>query len=72
MAQVIDPVCGMTVDTETAEHKSTYEGSAYYFCAAGCKRAFDKNPTEYVRKAHGDHEDHGGHGHAHEHTGHTR
>ncbi|MEO8287087.1 MAG: YHS domain-containing protein [Chloroflexota bacterium] len=48
MAQAIDPVCGMTVDTETAEHKSEYEGTTYYFCAAGCKRSFDKNPTEFI------------------------
>jgi YHS domain-containing protein len=38
----------MTVDTNTAEHKSDYQGTTYYFCAAGCKRAFDKNPTEFT------------------------
>ena len=48
MAQAIDPVCGMTVDTDTAEHKSEYHSTTYYFCAAGCKRAFDKNPTEFL------------------------
>jgi Cu+-exporting ATPase len=48
MAQAIDPVCGMTVDTEAAEHKSEYQGTTYYFCAPGCKRAFDKNPTEFI------------------------
>lgn len=51
MAQVIDLVCDMTVDTETAEYKSEYGGATYYFCGAGCKRAFDKNPTEFVGKA---------------------
>ncbi len=50
MAQVIDPVCDMTVDTETAEYKSEYAGATYYFCGAGCKRAFDKNPTEFIGK----------------------
>lgn len=50
MAQVIDLVCDMTVDTETAEYTSEYGGSTYYFCGAGCKRAFDKNPTEFVGK----------------------
>ena len=48
MAQVIDPVCEMTVDTETAKYKSEYQGATYYFCGAGCKRAFDKNPSEFV------------------------
>lgn len=51
MAQVIDLVCDMTVDTETAQYTSDYEGTTYYFCGAGCKRAFDKNPTEFVGKA---------------------
>jgi len=51
MAQVIDPVCDMMVDTETAQYTSDYEGTTYYFCGAGCKRAFDKNPTEFVGKA---------------------
>ena len=48
MAHVIDPVCEMTVDTETAKYKSEYQGATYYFCGAGCKRAFDKNPSEFV------------------------
>ncbi len=50
MAQVIDLVCDMTVDTETAQYTSQYEGTTYYFCGAGCKRAFDKNPTEFTGK----------------------
>lgn len=50
MAQVIDPVCDMTVDTETAEYQSSYQGATYYFCGAGCKRAFDKNPAEFVKQ----------------------
>ncbi|HEX8600191.1 MAG TPA: YHS domain-containing protein [Chloroflexia bacterium] len=48
MAQVIDPVCGMTVDTETARHQSEHGGTTYYFCAPGCKRAFDADPTAYT------------------------
>ena len=48
MAQAIDPVCNMTVDTETAQYKSEHQDTTYYFCAAGCKRAFDKNPDEFT------------------------
>lgn len=48
MAQAIDPVCGMTVDSDTAQYKSDYQGTTYYFCASGCKSSFDKNPTEFV------------------------
>jgi YHS domain-containing protein len=45
---VIDPVCGMEIDSETAAGKSDYKGQTYYFCAAGCKRSFDKDPEKYV------------------------
>lgn len=44
----IDPVCGMEVDEKTAVHKSEYKGKRYYFCAPGCKAAFDKDPEKYV------------------------
>jgi YHS domain-containing protein len=43
-----DPVCKMTVDENTAEHKSEYKGKMYYFCAPGCKKAFDDNPEKFV------------------------
>jgi YHS domain-containing protein len=43
-----DPVCGMDVDEQTAQHKSEYKGQTYYFCAPGCKRAFDKEPEKYL------------------------
>jgi YHS domain-containing protein len=49
-----DPVCGMTVDEARAPAKSEYKGETYYFCAPGCKAAFDKHPEKYV-KAEGDH-----------------
>ncbi|MHB8758088.1 MAG: YHS domain-containing protein [Bacillota bacterium] len=43
-----DPVCGMNVDESTAKAKSEYQGQTYYFCAPGCKAAFDKNPEQYL------------------------
>ena len=48
MAQVTDPVCGMTIDQEQAAAMATYQGQTYYFCAAGCKKAFEKDPAKYV------------------------
>jgi len=35
-----DPVCGMDVDEATAKHTTEFNGHTYYFCAAGCKKAF--------------------------------
>ncbi|MEX2160156.1 MAG: YHS domain-containing protein [Dehalococcoidia bacterium] len=45
---VIDPVCKMEVDPDTAAAKSDYNGTAYYFCAVGCKLAFDEEPSKYL------------------------
>jgi YHS domain-containing protein len=45
---VKDPVCGMEIDPKTAAGKSVYQGQTYYFCSAGCKKDFDKEPQKYV------------------------
>ncbi len=63
--KAIDPVCGMEVDTATAEWKTEYQGQTYYFSAPGCKRGFESDPDKYLkREAGGDHEHgHGMHSH---------
>ncbi len=45
---VHDVVCGMDIDRATAAGMSEYKGKTYYFCSAGCKRAFDKDPEKYL------------------------
>ena len=45
---VVDPVCGMSVDPETAKIKVLIDGQNYYFCAEGCRIAFEKNPAKYL------------------------
>ena len=45
---VTDPVGGMQVDPQTAQHTAVYEGQTYYFCAPGCKRAFEAEPRKYL------------------------
>jgi Cu+-exporting ATPase len=45
----IDPVCKMTVDEKTAKFKTDYKGTTYYFCAPGCKKAFEKEPEKYLK-----------------------
>lgn len=50
MAQTTDPVCGMTIDTQTAQSTTEYQGQTYYFCSPGCKKAFEQNPTQYVKQ----------------------
>ena len=57
----MDPVCKMQVDPETAVAKAEYKGKTYYFCAPGCKVAFEKDPEEYLKEeASGEHH-HQGH-----------
>jgi Cu+-exporting ATPase len=46
----IDPVCKMEVDEKKAPATSEYKGKKYYFCAMGCKKAFDANPEKYLKK----------------------
>jgi xanthine dehydrogenase accessory factor len=38
----IDPICGMTVDTENAKYTSTVNGETIYFCCLRCKETFDQ------------------------------
>jgi len=44
----IDPVCKMEVEEKKAAAVSEYKGKKYYFCAPGCKKAFDANPEKYL------------------------
>jgi len=43
-----DPICGMMVDVSKARHQSEFRGNAFYFCCAGCKQKFDKQPEQYA------------------------
>ena len=44
----IDPVCLMEVEPAEAAATSQYRGRTYYFCAPGCKVAFDEEPERYL------------------------
>jgi len=43
-----DPVCGMFVNVSGAKYKSANKGSDGYFCCAGCKQAFERQPEKYT------------------------
>ena len=43
-----DLVCGMTVDTTRAKYKTEHQGKMFYFCCAGCKKAFEASPQKYL------------------------
>ena len=44
-----DPVCGMTVDPLTAQERTEHAGVTYWFCCAGCRSEFEKQPERYLR-----------------------
>jgi YHS domain-containing protein len=48
MNDAVDPVCKMTVDVDKAMWRSTYGGKEYFFCAKGCKDAFDRDPEKFL------------------------
>jgi ArsR family transcriptional regulator, virulence genes transcriptional regulator len=47
---VTDPVCGMRFSIAEAGGSALYQGTRYYFCAAGCQQRFTAHPTRFVRK----------------------
>jgi YHS domain-containing protein len=51
MPGVIDPVCGMTIDSQTAVARTRYEGRTVYFCSEECKQQFEANPSRYAATA---------------------
>jgi P-type Cu+ transporter len=46
--RVKDPVCGMSVDPHTAQHRAEHAGHPYYFCSAGCRSKFLADPDRYL------------------------
>jgi xanthine dehydrogenase accessory factor len=46
----VDPVCGMTVTAGASARPLDHAGVAYYFCSAGCRTAFEKDPGAYTKR----------------------
>src|SRR4051812_46726116 len=49
--EVVDPVCGMTIDAADAVGSIDYHGQTFYFCADSCLERFKANPEEYLKPA---------------------
>jgi xanthine dehydrogenase accessory factor len=50
-AEVLDPVCGMTVSADDAHFPVEHSGTTYYFCCAGCSQSFAADPARYLTEA---------------------
>jgi YHS domain-containing protein len=46
--KAIDPVCGMAVVANVTDLLTTIKGQKYYFCAEGCRQAFEENPQKFL------------------------
>lgn len=46
-----DPVCGMNIEKDKSAGTAEYKGRTYYFCAAGCRESFEKEPEKYLNAA---------------------
>ena len=45
----IDPVCRMTIDSETTRYATNYAGQDFFFCSTGCQTRFQSSPERYAR-----------------------
>ena len=46
--KLIDPVCGMALPAGMPHVLTTINGQTYYFCAEGCRKAFEANPQNFL------------------------
>ena len=51
LAEVIDPVCGMTVSPAKAAGHFEHKGHTYYFCGKGCLTRFSADPEHFLAAA---------------------
>ncbi len=47
----VDPVCEMTVAAVDTSLRLDHQGTTYYFCGAGCLRAFSADPAAFLTAA---------------------
>jgi len=47
-ATATDPVCGMTVEIESARHRATHQGRDYFFCNPRCREKFLADPVRFL------------------------
>ena len=49
-AGALDPVCGMTVNPDSAAGSHEYKGKTYYFCSTHCLHRFQQNPESFLNE----------------------
>lgn len=46
--EITDPVCGMLVSIGPGAHRALAAGRTFYFCCAGCRERFEREPRRYA------------------------
>jgi Cu+-exporting ATPase len=46
---MIDPICGMDVEPDTAAGTHEYKGQTFYFCSVPCLDKFKANPEQFLQ-----------------------
>ena len=49
-SKAVDPICGMTVNTDTVKYIYDHNDTIYYFCCDGCRQKFAQAPTTYLKE----------------------
>src|SRR3954466_13703100 len=47
-SEVVDPVCGMTIDRADSVGEHEYRGTTYYFCNPHCLEQFRADPEQFL------------------------
>ncbi|HEY7173233.1 MAG TPA: heavy metal translocating P-type ATPase [Vicinamibacterales bacterium] len=50
-SEVLDPVCGMTIDRADSVGEHEYRGTTYYFCNPHCLEQFREDPERYLDRS---------------------
>jgi len=50
-SMVTDPVCGMTIDPQSAAGSADFEAATYWFCSTDCLAKFKADPQRFVGSA---------------------
>lgn len=49
--RAVDPVCGMSVNPQTAAARVEHDGHTYYFCSKQCAASFNADPARYANRS---------------------
>lgn len=46
---VVDPVCGKSIDPHMTSHYVDHDGTRLHFCSAACQSTFESEPESFLQ-----------------------